>query len=146
VTVATDASPAVQASSSTPSRRPGTLVAPVIRHLLVFAAGIVIAFYLGSSLAIAAQPTLWLVALGILGLAAGLVSSGWLGLPFLLVGLLVGRLIELQLRFGAGPLPAEELTGDAPLYLAAVVAAAVGYVASVLVVTVFRSRARPRNS
>jgi hypothetical protein len=139
VTVAADTSTAVPAPA-TPSRKPGSMVSPVIRHLLVFGAAAIVAFYLGSSFAIAEQASLWLAATGVVGLAAGLVSRGWLGLPFLLVGLFVGRLVELQMRFGAGPLPAEALTGDVALYLAAVATAAAGYVVAVLLLQVIRRR------
>jgi hypothetical protein len=121
--------------------RPGSLVAPVVRHTLV-AAGAGVATFLASA-QLPAEPASmasWLAMLGILGAVAAVVSMGWLGLPFLLVGSVAGILLEHHLRLGPTPEAAHTLVDNLAVYGAGLVAATVGYLAIAAALIMFRRR------
>ena len=103
------------------SRRPGSLLSPVLRHALVFGGAAAASYWLTQSGPVAQPPLLWLAVAVVVGLLAGAVGRTWLGMPFLILGTWLGALIGLHVRAGSGAQAVGELTG-AGAWLAASVA------------------------
>jgi hypothetical protein len=120
--------------------RPGSLVGPIVRHTLV-ALGAGVALYLASA-QLPAELVSWLLVGAALGAVAAIVSMGWLGLPFLLVGSVAGLLLEHHLRLGPTPQAAHVLVDNLAIYGAGLAVGTVAYVLTAAIITTMLRRRR----
>jgi hypothetical protein len=122
------------------ARRPGSLASPFLRHALVGAIAGVGAYLLARHAPAPQQPLAWLLAGVIVGAVAGPIGRNFLGVLFAITGWIIGLLLELHLRLGAGPAAADELMQAAITHLAALGLLSLTYTAGVLVIVVARRR------
>lgn len=108
---------------------PGSLAAVFVRHTLVLVGAALVAYLVGRAVPAEGRSAVWLGAAVALGLIAALVARGWLGVIFLLVGAGLGTLLELHLRTNGGPALGDAIADGRGIYLAALAAAVVAYLA-----------------
>lgn len=107
--------------------RPGSLVSPFLRHALILAGVAALAFWLRLNVPTEGQALVWIGAGLLVGLLAGLVGGGWVGLLFLPLGAALGVIVELHLRVGPGAAALAELRAAGPTLLAAGAALVLAY-------------------
>ena len=114
------------------------MASPFLRHALIFGGAASATYWLSVNAPATEQSVVWLAGAAVLGVVAGVIGRGWLGVCFLVLGAALGPVLEKHMRLG--PQAAFELTPAAPTYVTALVVLLLAYGATLFLLFLARRR------
>lgn len=117
----------------TARRQPGSLPTVALRHVGALVIAVALLAIAASIQPITSQPGIWLLAGAAAGALAGMVDRGWLGLAFVVGGIVIGVGLELAFTHRGTDEAATAFAAAAGLYLATALAGAAAYLIARLI-------------